>query len=134
MVGHNAVALLLRRAGLAGATRGARNGAMPSPTRSPTTWSTATSPARAEPAVGDRQHRAPDPRGKLYCAVVLDTCSRRVVGWSIDATPTAGLVTNALGMAIQTRTPPGGTVIHADTAGAPRRAGECDLCVPGDLL
>jgi putative transposase len=37
-----------------------------------------------------------------------------VVGWSIDATPTAALVTNALGMAIQTRTPLGGTVIHSD--------------------
>jgi len=52
--------------------------------------------------------------GKLYCAVVLDAFSRRVVGWSIDATSTAALVTNALGMAIQTRTPPGGTVIHSD--------------------
>ena len=56
----------------------------------------------------------PTREGKLYCAVVLDSFSRRVVGWSIDATPTAGLVTNALGMAIQTRTPPGGTVIHSD--------------------
>ena len=37
-----------------------------------------------------------------------------MVGWSIDATPTAALVTNALGMAIQTRTPAGGTVIHSD--------------------
>jgi putative transposase len=46
--------------------------------------------------------------------VVLDSFSRRVVGWSIDATPTAALVTNALGMAIQTRTPPTGAVIHSD--------------------
>ena len=45
---------------------------------------------------------------------MLDSFSRRVVGWSIDATPTAALVTNALGMAIQTRTPPGGTIIHSD--------------------
>jgi putative transposase len=56
----------------------------------------------------------PTREGKLYCAVVLDSFSRRVVGWSIDATPTAALVTNALGMAIQTPTPPGGTVIHSD--------------------
>jgi transposase InsO family protein len=34
--------------------------------------------------------------GKVYCAVVLDAYSRRVVGWSIDASPTAALVTNAL--------------------------------------
>jgi putative transposase len=40
--------------------------------------------------------------------VVLDACSRRVVGWSIDATPTAALVTNAPGMAIQSRKPAGG--------------------------
>ncbi len=52
--------------------------------------------------------------GKVYCAVVLDTYSRRVVGWSIDASPTAALVTNALGMAIDTRTPPVGAVIHSD--------------------
>jgi transposase InsO family protein len=32
---------------------------------------------------------------------VLDTFSRRVVGWSIDATPTAALATNALGPARQ---------------------------------
>lgn len=30
--------------------------------------------------------------GKLYCAVVLDAYCRRVVGWSIDASPTAALV------------------------------------------
>ena len=34
--------------------------------------------------------------GKVYCAVVLDTFSRRVVGWSIDASPTATLTANAL--------------------------------------
>ena len=56
----------------------------------------------------------PTREGKLYCAVVLDSFSRRVVGWSIDATPTAALVTGALGMAIQTRTPPAGAVIHSD--------------------
>jgi len=38
----------------------------------------------------------------------------RVVGWSIDSSPTAALVTNALGMAIDSRTPPAGAVIHSD--------------------
>jgi transposase InsO family protein len=28
----------------------------------------------------------PTREGKIYCAVVLDVYSRRVVGWSIDAT------------------------------------------------
>jgi transposase InsO family protein len=46
---------------------------------------------------------------------VLDACSRRVVGWSIDASPTAALVTNALGMAIDARRPTDSTVIHSDS-------------------
>lgn len=50
----------------------------------------------------------------MYCAVVLDAYSRRVVGWSIDASPTAALVTNALSMAIDFRQPPRGAVIHSD--------------------
>ncbi|OLZ59435.1 hypothetical protein AV521_45425 [Streptomyces sp. IMTB 2501] len=51
----------------------------------------------------------------MYCAVVLETFSRRVVGWSIDASPTAALTTHALAMAIGNRSPrPGGTVIHSD--------------------
>jgi putative transposase len=45
---------------------------------------------------------------------VLDTYSRRVVGWAIDSSPNAALVTNALGMAIDTRRPQSGTVIHSD--------------------
>ncbi len=53
--------------------------------------------------------------GKLYCAVVLDAFSRRVVGWSIDGQATASLVTNALGMAIERRDHrEGETVIHSD--------------------
>jgi transposase InsO family protein len=47
---------------------------------------------------------------------VLDVHSRRVVGWSIDASQTAALATNALSMAItnRTRRPGEGTVIHSD--------------------
>lgn len=56
----------------------------------------------------------PTREGKVYCAVVLDVCSRRVVGWSIDSSPTAALVTNALGMAIDARRPTDGTIIHSD--------------------
>lgn len=52
--------------------------------------------------------------GKIYCSVVLDVFSRRVVGWSIDSSPNGALVTNALGMAIQQRRPGEGTVIHSD--------------------
>jgi putative transposase len=56
----------------------------------------------------------PTREGKVYCAVVLDTFSRRVVGWSIDSHQTASLVTSALSMAIDNRSPAGGTVIHSD--------------------
>jgi putative transposase len=56
----------------------------------------------------------PTREGKLYCAVVLDAFSRRVVGWSIDSAPSASLVTQALGMAIDARCPTGQTVIHSD--------------------
>jgi transposase InsO family protein len=52
--------------------------------------------------------------GKVYCALVLDTFSRRVVGWSIDSSQTAALVTNALGMAIANRDPQAGGIIHSD--------------------
>ena len=56
----------------------------------------------------------PTREGKVYCAVVLDAWSRRVVGWSIDSKPGTALVTNALGMAIDQRRPRGDTVLHSD--------------------
>jgi putative transposase len=56
----------------------------------------------------------PTREGRLYCCVVLDTFSRFVVGWSIDSSPTAALVTNALEMAIGSRNPNPGTLIHSD--------------------
>lgn len=59
----------------------------------------------------------PTREGKIYCCVILDTYSRRVVGWSIDSSPTGALVTNALGMAIDSRLdkhPEPGTIIHSD--------------------
>ena len=64
--------------------------------------------------------------GKVYCAVVLDAYSRRVVGWSIDASPTAALVTNALGMAVDSRRPPAGAIIHSDQGvqGEPNRSSQ----------
>jgi putative transposase len=56
----------------------------------------------------------PTREGKVYCCVVLDAHSRRVVGWSIDSHQASSLVTNALQMAISNRTPRAGTVIHSD--------------------
>jgi putative transposase len=56
----------------------------------------------------------PTREGKVYCCVVLDAHSRKIVGWSIDSHQASSLVTNALSMAITNRTPPAGTVIHSD--------------------
>jgi putative transposase len=83
-VGHNAVAMLMQRAGSAG-RGGARR------------WRGVPGAATAEDLV-DRQFRRGGPNelwltditehptreGKVYCAVVLDAFSRRVVGWSIS--------------------------------------------------
>jgi putative transposase len=56
----------------------------------------------------------PTREGKLYCCCVLDTYSRRIVGWSIDSVQNAALVVNALDMAIKNRDPEPGGVVHAD--------------------
>jgi putative transposase len=57
----------------------------------------------------------PTREGKVYCCVILDVFSRRVVGWSIDSHQATPLVTNALGMAIANRDRAAEqTVIHSD--------------------
>ncbi len=113
-VGHGAVEMLMQRAGLAGICGRPKYRHVPN-----------------APTAGDhvdRQFRRDEPNrlwvtditehrtreGKVYCAAVLDVFSRRVVGWSIDSSPSSALVTNALGMAIGHRSPTGGTVIHSD--------------------
>jgi putative transposase len=58
----------------------------------------------------------PTREGKVYCCAVLDTFSRKIVGWSIDSTQTASLVLNALGMATQRRPGRDGLVMHSDRA------------------
>ena len=47
------------------------------------------------------EHRTRE--GKVYCCAVMDTCSRRIIGWSIDSVQDAHLVVNALDMALQQR-------------------------------
>jgi transposase InsO family protein/transposase-like protein len=114
LVGHNAVAMLMRRAGLHGL-----------PTRKvryrPAGIATATDLvdrqfARTSPdrlwVTDITEH--PTREGKVYCCVVLDVYSRRVVGWSIDSAQTASLATNALGMAVSSRNPDATSVIHSD--------------------
>jgi len=76
----------------------------------------------------DRQFAAPGPNQKwiadftyiwtaevwLYVAAVIDLFSRRVVGWSMTATMTAQLVTDALVMAIWRRGKPQALLHHSD--------------------
>jgi putative transposase len=52
--------------------------------------------------------------GWLYVAAVLDLFSRRVVGWSMSASMTAQLVTDALLMAIWRRGKPQALLHHSD--------------------
>ncbi len=52
--------------------------------------------------------------GWLYVAAVVDLFSRRVVGWSMSATMTAQLVTDALVMAIWRRGTPKTVLHHSD--------------------
>ncbi len=115
VVGHNAVAMLISRAGIAGRTGAPKRRGMPGV-------------ATAEDLVdrvfvreGPNQlwvtdiTEHPTREGKVYCAVVLDAFSRRVVGWSISHNPTAALTSNALGMAVEQRDAARGeTVIHSD--------------------
>ena len=113
-VGHQAVERLMRQAGIQGLSGRPRY-------RKLSIAATATDRvgrqfARDEPdqlwVTDITEH--PTREGKVYCAVLLDAFSRRVVGWSIDSAPSAALVTKALGMAIDTRRPTGPTVIHSD--------------------
>ena len=114
VVGHQAVELLMRRAGIQGISGRPKFRRVPG---------VVTAADRVE-----RQFHRDNPdelwvtdvtehptrEGKVYCAVVLDAWSRRVIGWSIDGSPNTALVTNALGMAIDQRRPTNSTVIHSD--------------------
>jgi putative transposase len=116
--GRKRVERLMRSAGLAGIYRRRRNGC--------TVRDRAATP---HPDLVNRQFTADRPdrlwvtditqhrtgQGWLYCAVVLDVYSRRVVGWSIADHLRTELVLDALDMARWRRKPaPGGTVLHAD--------------------
>ena len=86
------------------------------------------SPSAVSPNVLNRQFDAPAPNckwvadftylwtaeGWRYVAAVVDLFSRRVVGWSMSATMTAQLVTDALVMAIWRRGTPRTVLHHSD--------------------
>ncbi len=106
IVGHNTVEVLMRRAGI----KGLPNRRRPrlehdTPTAVDLVDRNFARPAPNQLWVTDSTEH-PTREGKVYCAVVLDVHSRRVVGWSIDSSQTAALATNALGTAISNRGPP----------------------------
>jgi putative transposase len=63
--------------------------------------------------VGDITY-LPTGEGWLYLAVVLDLCSRAVVGWSMADHMRAELVNQALSMALCQRQPAAGLLVHTD--------------------
>lgn len=63
--------------------------------------------------VGDITY-LPTGEGWLYLAVVLDLCSRAVVGWSMANHMRAELVNQALSMALSQRQPAAGLIMHTD--------------------
>jgi transposase InsO family protein len=52
--------------------------------------------------------------GWLYLAVVIDLCSRKIVGWSMSSRMKAQLVCDALKMATWQRRPKAGLIHHSD--------------------
>ena len=70
-----------------------------------------TSPCRAW--AGDITY-IPIEGGWVYLAVVIDLCTRQIVGWSLADNMRAGLVTGALEKALETRHVQPGFIFHSD--------------------
>jgi putative transposase len=52
-------------------------------------------------------------QGWLFLCVVLDICSRRIVGWAVESSLETGFVVRALQMAVHTRKPSKSLMFHA---------------------
>jgi putative transposase len=114
-VGHNAVAMLMQRAEIVGRSGARKRYGIPSLASADDLVDRMFVRERPNQLWVTDITEHPTREGKVYCAVVLDAFSRRVVGWSINHNPTAALASNALGMAIEQRdTRRGETVIHSD--------------------
>jgi putative transposase len=114
VVGHNTVALLMRRAGICGLPLRRRAKRVPS-------QKTVTDLVKRQ-FTADGPNRLwvtditghPTREGKVYCCVVTGVFSRRVVGWATGSAQRADLAANALGMATGSRRPSPGAIIHGD--------------------
>lgn len=56
-------------------------------------------------------------KGWCYLAMLMDLCSRRIVGWALENHMRESLVRNALQEAIACRQPPSGLIHHTDRGG-----------------
>jgi putative transposase len=113
---------LMRELGLSGATRGGKKirttVADPAAHRAPDLLNRAfVAPAPNRVWVADFTH-VPTHTGVIYVAFVLDTFSRRIVGWSAATTKATGLVLGALEMGLWQRDRTGqdrtGLIHHSD--------------------
>lgn len=68
--------------------------------------------------------------GFLYLAVVIDACSRKVVGWAMADHLRTELVLDAVGMAISARKPEPGLIHHND-GGSQGRFNRSSQHLPG---
>lgn len=120
LVGVNRVARLMAAHGIVG-----RCGRKPGPTT--------TKPAKIAPQVPDLVRRdfagvatAPDrlwctdltyvptAQGWLYLTIILDACSRSIVGWAAADHMRTELMTDALAVALGRRDPDPGLIVHSD--------------------
>ncbi len=114
------VARLMRAAGLAGRCRRRRaRTTVSDPTHAPAPNLVArhfTAPGPDRLWLGDITY-LPTREGWLYLAVLLDACSRRVIGWAMADHLRTELALDALTMALWGRRPAPGLVHHTDRGG-----------------
>jgi transposase InsO family protein len=74
----------------------------------------------------------PTGEGWLYLAVILDLCSRGIVGWAMSERITRQLPLDALGMALGRRRPSPGLLHHSDRGSQPEFnwSSQHHLCEP----
>lgn len=58
--------------------------------------------------------------GWLFLTVVMDLCSRKVVGWAMSSEMRSDMVIDALSCALSKRKPTGKLIIHSDQVNSPQ--------------
>jgi putative transposase len=119
--GHQRVARLMRRVGLVGCHRRRPfHTTQPDPAAEPAPDLVQRTVAASAPNqlwIADITYVPTRLDGFLYLAVILDVCSRRVVGWSMATHLRTELVVGALEMAVWNRRPATGLIHHSDHGG-----------------